>query len=71
MEQAMESPMIWDLEYMRENGKSVSRIYLQTEGVDIYNKETWTKAHKFMYENMMKLEDFFREYRDFLKYGQA
>ena len=29
MEEAMGQPMIWDLEYIRENGKSVSRIYLQ------------------------------------------
>jgi hypothetical protein len=30
----------WELEYIRENGKSVSRIYLQKEGIDIYNKDT-------------------------------
>ena len=51
----------------RENGKSVSRIYLQLEGVDIYNRETWPGAFQFMYKNMMKLEAFFREYRDILK----
>lgn len=71
MEEAMGVPMIWELEYIRENGKSVSRIYLQIEDVDIYNRDTWVKAHKFMYENMMKLEAFYQEYRDMLKYGQA
>jgi hypothetical protein len=71
IEEAMESSMIWELEYIRENGKSVSRIYLQLEDVDIYNRDTWQAAHKFMYENMMKLEAFFLEYRDILKYGQA
>ena len=69
LEEAMESPMIWELEYIRENGKSVSRIYLQMEGVDIYKRDTWAGAHKFMYDNMMKLEAFFGEYRDFLKYA--
>lgn len=69
LEEAMEAPLIWELEYIRENGKSVSRIYLQMEGVDIYNPDTWDGAHKFMYENMMKLETFYREYSDFLKYG--
>lgn len=68
LEEAMKVPMIWELEYIRENGKSVSRIYLQKEGVDIYNKDTWPKAHQFMYDNMMKLETFYREYRDFFKY---
>ena len=69
LEGAMESPLIWELEYIRENGKSVSRIYLQMEGVDIYMRDTWTEAHKFMYVNMMKLESFFQEYRDLLKYA--
>lgn len=69
LEQAMGTPLIWELEYIRENGKSVSRIYLQKNDVDIYNRETWAEAHQFMYENMMKLEAFFREYRDYLKYA--
>ena len=69
LEEAMKSPMIWELEYIRENGKSVSRIYLQKEGVDIYNSDTWPAAHQFMYDNMMKLESFYREYRDFFKYS--
>ncbi len=69
LEEAMESPLIWELEYIRENGKSVSRIYMQMEGVDIYERDTWTKAHKFMHANMMKLESFFQEYRDILKYA--
>lgn len=69
LEEAMGGPMQWELEYIRENGKSVSRIYLQLENVDIYNRETWARAHQFMYENMMKLETFYREYRDYFKYG--
>jgi len=69
LEKAMEAPMNWELEYIRENGKSVSRIYLEKENIDIYNKESWSRAHQFMYENMMKLEGFFKEYGDFLKYG--
>lgn len=69
LEEAMESPLNWELEYIRENGKSVSRIYLQREGIDIYKRDTWTGAHQFMYDNMMKLEAFYGEYRDFLKYG--
>lgn len=69
LEEAMGSPMIWELEYIRENGKSVSRIYVQIDDVDIYQRDTWTRAHRFMYENMMKLEKFYLEYRDYFKYG--
>jgi hypothetical protein len=65
----MGAPMIWEIEYIRENGKSVSRIYQEIEGVDIYNKETWANAHQFMYDRMIKLEKFYTEYRDFFKYS--
>jgi hypothetical protein len=69
LEEAMKSPMKWELEYIRENGKSVSRIYMQLDDVDIYRRDTWARAHQFMYDNMMKLESFYNEYRDYLKYG--
>lgn len=69
LEEAMQEPMIWEIEYLRENGKSVSRIYLQLDDVDIYNPITWSKVHQFMFEKMMKLEAFYQEYRDFFKYS--
>jgi hypothetical protein len=69
LEEAMEEPMIWELEYIRENGKSVSRIYQQLDGIDIYKRETWPEAFRFMYEKMTRLEAFYREYRDFFKYA--
>jgi hypothetical protein len=65
----MEEPMTWELEYIRENGKSVSRIYLELEGVDIYEPVTWSAAHEFMYDKMMKLEEFYQEYRDYFKFA--
>ena len=69
LEEAMQESMIWEIEYIRENGKSVSRIYLQIEGVDIYNPDTWSTAHQFMFEKMSKLEAFYQEFRDFFKYS--
>ena len=69
LEAAMGESMNWELDYLRENGKSVSRIYLQLEGINIYDRSTWPAAHDFMYRHMLKLEDFYREYRDFIKYA--
>ena len=69
MEDSMQCPMTWELDYIRENGKSVSRIYVEKQGVDIYNRETWEDAFRFMYTYMMRLEAFYKEYRDFIKYG--
>jgi hypothetical protein len=69
LESAMGEPMTWELEYIRENGKSVSRVYTEMEGADIYNRDTWAEAHRFMYNKMSRLEEFYLEYRDFFKYG--
>ena len=69
LEAAMGEAMNWELDYLRENGKSVSRIYLQLDGIDIYDRSTWPAAHEFMYSHMMKLEGFYREYRDYFKYA--
>jgi hypothetical protein len=69
LESNMGEPMKWELDYVRENGKSVSRIYLELDGIDIYDRSTWKAAHEFMYNKMMKLEDFYREYRDYFKYA--
>ena len=69
LEATMGGPLTWELDYLRENGKSVSRIYLELEGVDVYESSTWPLAHEFMYRKMMKLEEFYREYRDYFKYS--
>jgi len=69
LERAMGEPMKWELEYVRENGKSVSRIYVEMDGIDIYDRSTWDNAHAFMVDRMLKLEQFFREYQDYFKYG--
>jgi len=67
LENAMKSELTWEVDYTRENGKSVSRIYTKLDNVDIYNKDTWPDVFKFFYKNMMKFESFFEEYRDFLR----
>lgn len=69
LEQAVGGPMKWELEYIRENGKSISRIFTEIEGIDIYDPQTWNEAHDFMLDRMLKLELFFREYQDYFKYG--
>jgi len=69
LENTMGEAMNWELDYLRENGKSVSRIYLEEKGINIYDSGTWPAAHEFMYRKMSKLEEFYEEYRDFFKYA--
>jgi hypothetical protein len=69
LEEAMGESLEWELDYLRENGKSVSRIYTEIDGVNIYDRETWARAHQFMLEKMLKLELFYREYQEYFKGG--
>jgi len=57
---------IFDDSYILENGKEISRIYLQKEGISIHNKNSWQETMQFLNENMNQLEAFFLEYRDII-----
>ena len=54
-------------DYFLKNGKEISRIYVELEGVSIHNKNTWQETMIFFYEKMSRLEDFFREYEEILQ----
>lgn len=53
--------------YILDNKKEISRIYVQKEGVSIHNKETWRETMEFLYETMLKFEEFWFEYEDVIK----
>lgn len=59
----------WELEYIRENKKAISRVYTSIDKVDVLDKETWNRVNMFFFDRMAALQDFFEEYRDYLKYG--
>lgn len=58
----------WNIEYKLSEEKSVSRIYTQIADVNIYKRESWKKVNDFFYEKMSALEDFFLNYKDYIKY---
>ncbi|TVZ51837.1 DUF4268 domain-containing protein [Dokdonia sp. Hel_I_53] len=59
--------LIFDEQYQLESGKVISRIYLLLTDVNIHNKNHWPKVFDFFYDNMIKLENFYIEYQDFIK----
>ncbi|MFZ5939968.1 MAG: DUF4268 domain-containing protein [Bacteroidota bacterium] len=67
LDQAMETEMTWELDYVRENGKSVSRIFTLIRDVSIYERETWPLVMKFFFDKMSRLEEFFIEYKDYIR----
>lgn len=52
--------------YFLENGKEISRIYVIKEGVSIHNKNSWQETMIFLKDNMLKIEEFFEDFKDFI-----
>lgn len=59
--------VIFDENYELPEGKTVARIYVQLEGVNIHNKNHWNVVQKFLAEKMSLLETFFEDFKDYLK----
>ena len=52
--------------FLLENGKEISRVYVEMNQVSIHNKNTWQDTMVFLNENMKSFENFFNEYQDIL-----
>lgn len=59
---------IFEEEYILENGKDISRIYVSLEqNVSIHNKNSWQETMEFFNEVMILFEAFFEDYKDVIK----
>lgn len=57
----------YDEALVLENGKIISRFWVQKDSVSLYNKNTWNEIFTFFYEKMNAFEMFFLECEDFIK----
>lgn len=53
--------------YTLENGKIISRIWVEKTGVSIFNKNSWREIFVFFVEKMDGFERFFYDFEDFIK----
>ena len=51
-----------------ENGKEISRVFVELNNVCIHDKNTWQQTMEFLNENMIKFEEFWFEYKDYIKF---
>ncbi len=56
--------LIWLKEFDHENGKTISRIYLEKADVNINNQKDWDKMHLFLKLSFVKLDEFWNEFSD-------
>lgn len=61
------SDAIFERDLYLENGKAVSRIWVEKLNVSSNNRNTWPEIYEFFNEKMDAFERFFFEYEDYIK----
>lgn len=59
--------LVYEKEYVLESGKTISRIWVEIQGVGFSNRNNWDTIFDFFYEKMNALELFYLEYDEFIK----
>ena len=60
--------IIFDDEYLLDNGKVIQRIYVPfEEKFSIHNKNTWQQCYEFFVASMTEFEAFYYEYETVIK----
>lgn len=63
----MNEEMVYDQNYKLPSGKIIARVYIFLENVKIQKQSDWPAVYEFYYDKMNRLEQFFRDYKDFIE----
>lgn len=58
---------IFERDFYLENGKIISRVWVEKSGISINNKNYWNAVFEFFNEKMDAFERFFYENEDYIK----
>ena len=67
LEEEFIKDLVFEKNFVLENGKTISRIWVEKLGISISNKQYWDEIFDFLNEKMHALEMFFLEYDEFIK----
>ncbi|MGM8363367.1 DUF4268 domain-containing protein [Flavobacterium sp. ARAG 55.4] len=67
LEEEFISDLVFEKDYVLENGKTISRIWVEKSGVGFSNRNHWEIIFDFFNEKMDALERFYLEYDEFIK----
>ncbi len=59
--------LIFDEFHVLENGKTISKIWVEKININYHNKNNWDEIFDFFYEKMDAFERFFYEYEDYIR----
>ncbi|MFA9190055.1 DUF4268 domain-containing protein [Flavobacterium sp. FZUC8N2.13] len=67
LEEEFIADLVFEKDYVLENGKTISRIWVEKTGVGFSNRNYWDSIFDFLEEKMDALERFYLEYDAFIK----
>jgi hypothetical protein len=67
LEEEFIKDLVFERNYVLENGKTISRIWIEKLGVSVSNRSYWDEIFSFYNEKMNAVELFYLEYDDFIK----
>jgi hypothetical protein len=67
LEEEFIKDLVFEKDFVLENGKTVSRIWIEKLGISVSNRNYWDEIFDFYNEKMNALELFYSEYDEFIK----
>jgi len=67
LEEEFVANLVFEKNYTLENGKTISRIWVEKLGITVSNRNYWAAIFSFFNEKMSALELFYLEYDEFIK----
>ena len=67
LEEEFIKDLVFEKNFVLENGKTISRIWVEKLGISVNNKQYWDEIFDFLNEKMHAFEMFFLEYDEFIK----
>ena len=67
LEEEFIKDLVFEKNYTLESGKTISRIWIEKQGVGFSNRNNWDIIFDFFFERMNALEMFYLEYDEFIK----
>lgn len=59
--------LVFEKNFVLENGKKISRIWVEKTDVSVSNRKYWDEIFDFFFEKMNALEMFYFEYGDYIR----
>ena len=59
--------LVFEKNFVLENGKTISRIWVEKSGVSVSNRKYWDEIFDFFNEKMHAIEMFYLEYGDYIR----